>query len=288
MASKRYQNRAIGAWWAGHFEAWRRSGLSRAAYCREHQLSEQTFGRWLKKVGDADALQHKPLRKRKPPPRRSTSEVRKRAAQAFWAMHVEAQLWSGLSAAEYASAHRLSPYNLRKWRRQLDEQPLGIDWRELVHPSARPYDGPRLSTSAKAGKAESGLTITRREVRDGDGRSSRRTFSEAQKQAIVAETEVPGATVSAVARRHGVVTSVLFRWRAQRGLGQGERAQLARVRLTGDGAKAAGEIPATAIALPIPEGAVAVDLDDGRRVFAPPGSNPDAVRQFVAEREAAR
>jgi transposase-like protein len=288
VASKRYQNRAIGAWWAGHFEAWRRSRLSRAAYCRKHELSEQTFGRWLKKIGDADALQHKPSRKQKPPPRSATNEVRNRAAQAFWAMHLEAQLWSGLSAAEYASAHRLSPHSLRKWRRQLDETPLGIDWRALVHPSARPYEGPRLSTSAKAEKAESGLTITRREVRDGDGRSSRRTFSEAQKRAIVAETEAPGATVSAVARRHGVVTSMVFRWRAQQGLGQDERAQLARVRLTSDGAKAAGEIPASAIPLPIPEGAVAVDLGNGRRVFAPPGSDPDAVRQYVAEREAAR
>ena len=288
MASKRYHNRAIRSWWAGHLEAWRRSGLSRAAYCQKHQLGPQIFARWLRRIGDAKALQHKPSRKRPPPPQRSTNEVRHRAAQAFWAMHLEAQLWSGLSAAEYASAHRLSPYSLRKWRRQLDEQPLGIDWRELVHPSARPYEGPRLSTSAKAGKAESGLTITRREVRDGDGRSCRRAFSDAQKQAIVAETEAPGATVSAVAKRHGVVTSMLFRWRAQQGLGQGERAQLVRVKLLGSGVAAAGEIPANTVPLPIPEGAVTVDLGEGRRVFAPPGSDPDAVRQYVKEREAAR
>jgi len=132
------------------------------------------------------------------------------------------------------------------------------------------------------------LTEAPRTLREGDGRSSRRTFSEEQKRAMVAETEAPGATVSAVARRHGVVTSMLFRWRAQMGLGQGERAQLARVRLTGEGLKAAGEIPATAIPLPIPEGAIAVDLGDGRRVFAPPGSDPDAVRRYVKEREATR
>lgn len=288
MASKRYQNRAMRTWWSVHIEAWRRSGLSRSAYCRDHRLKLGTFRNWLSKIGDADALLHKPSRKRERPPRRSSNAVRNKAAQAFWAMHLEAQLWSGLSAAEYASAHRLSPHSLRKWRRQLAEEPLGVDWRELVHPSARPHEGGRLSTSAKAEDAESGLTMTPRDLRDGDGRSNRRTFSEEQKLAIVAETQVPGATVSAVARRHGVVTSVLFRWRAQQGLGQGERAHLARVRLTGDGAKAAGEIPATAIALPIPEGAVAVDLGDGRRVFAPPGSDPDALRRYVAEREAAR
>jgi hypothetical protein len=37
--------------------------------------------------------------------------------------------------------------------------------------------------------------------------------------------------------------------------------------------------------LPIPPGAVAVELADGRRVFAPPGSDPEVVRQYIAERE---
>jgi transposase len=42
--------------------------------------------------------------------------------------------------------------------------------------------------------------------------STRRSFSKAQKRAIVAEIEL-GATVSEVARRHNVHTSLLFRWR---------------------------------------------------------------------------
>ncbi|MGO9473451.1 MAG: IS66-like element accessory protein TnpA [Rhodomicrobium sp.] len=43
--------------------------------------------------------------------------------------------------------------------------------------------------------------------------STRRSWSREQKQAIVAEVEVPGASVSQVARRHGVHASLLFRWR---------------------------------------------------------------------------
>ena len=58
--------------------------------------------------------------------------------------------------------------------------------------------------------------------------------------------------------------------------------------LVGEGLKAAGQPPTAGIPLPIPEGAVAVDLGDGRRVFAPPGSDPDEVRRYVAQREAAR
>jgi transposase len=42
--------------------------------------------------------------------------------------------------------------------------------------------------------------------------STRRSFTDAQKREIVAEIE-DGATVSEVARRHNVHTSLLFRWR---------------------------------------------------------------------------
>jgi hypothetical protein len=40
--------------------------------------------------------------------------------------------------------------------------------------------------------------------------------------------------------------------------------------------------------LPVPPGAIAVELADGRRVFAPAGSDPEAVRRYVTERENAR
>jgi transposase len=40
-----------------------------------------------------------------------------------------------------------------------------------------------------------------------------RRWSEAEKQAVVAEAERPGVNISAVARRHGIKPSLLFRWR---------------------------------------------------------------------------
>jgi len=45
--------------------------------------------------------------------------------------------------------------------------------------------------------------------------STRRAWSAEQKRAIVAEAEVAGATISAVARHHGVHASLLFRWRRE-------------------------------------------------------------------------
>ena len=43
--------------------------------------------------------------------------------------------------------------------------------------------------------------------------TTRRSWSQQQKRAIVAEVDVSGATVSEVARRHGIHSSLLFRWR---------------------------------------------------------------------------
>jgi transposase len=42
---------------------------------------------------------------------------------------------------------------------------------------------------------------------------ARRNWSDAEKDAIVAEAERPGVNISAIARRHGIKPSLLFRWR---------------------------------------------------------------------------
>ncbi|WP_316197054.1 transposase [Bradyrhizobium sp. SZCCHNS3053] len=97
------------------------------------------------------------------------------------------------------------------------------------------------------------------------------------------ETELPGAKVSAVARKHGIVTGLLFRWRAQFGIAQEKRSKLAHVVLPDDmpAARALRDL-----VRPL-EGMMAVDLADGRRVFAPADSDPDTVRAQIKGRETA-
>jgi len=46
----------------------------------------------------------------------------------------------------------------------------------------------------------------------------RRFFSDKENHAIALERDQPGASVSQVAREHGIVTGMLFRWRVQFGL----------------------------------------------------------------------
>ena len=54
MGSKHFENKARRLV-VVHIEAWRRSGLSRAKYCRHHRLTAATFGRWLSYLAGEEA-----------------------------------------------------------------------------------------------------------------------------------------------------------------------------------------------------------------------------------------
>jgi transposase-like protein len=106
-----------------------------------------------------------------------------------------------------------------------------------------------------------------------------------QKRATVQETEKPGVSVPQICRRHGVTTSMVFRWRIHFGLTARKTPRLATVALA-DGA--ANEPPALAALRDLvrpPDGTMAIELDDRRRVFVPAGSNPAAVKLQLAKGE---
>jgi transposase-like protein len=120
---------------------------------------------------------------------------------------------------------------------------------------------------------------------EADGRSNRRRFGDEQKRAIVQETEKPAVSGSQVCRRHGVAASMVFRWRVQFGLTARRAPQLPTVVLTKG---KANEVPALAALRDLvwpPDGMIAVELEDGRRVFAPIGSSPAEVERQLARKE---
>jgi transposase-like protein len=239
---RHYENKARRAFWLVHLEAWRQSGLTKARYCRDHRLDVGTFTRWLAQiVGAEEARKHseyqaelrreerRKRQQRKPRHRFAIStDMRSRAVQAFWAMHVEAMSWSGMSVRDYAAALCLSLTSLSKWRDRLQDGEVDVDWRAHLHPSARP-----VVSDITNGRA-AGQLLTRPTENDPPApvRPARRFFSDEDKRAIVQESEARGATVSAVARRHGLATGLLFRWRADAGLVPKRRAKLASVTLT--------------------------------------------------------
>lgn len=286
MNLRHFENKARQSWWLVHIEAWRQSGLDRTNYCRQNGLWKCTFDRWLKYLAGKEAarkhaeyqaeLRHqKKLEMREQRRKRRarlrfgvSTDERNRALQAFWAMHVEAMNWSGMGVREYAAALNLSPYALRKWRDRLDENEAEIDWRAHLHPSARPVVG----TSAIEATSELSLTAPPRDEPTPLRQPARRFFSDEEKRAIALESDQPGVSVSAVARKHGIVTGMLFRWRVQFDVAQKKRAKLASVTLPDD----MPAIRALQKLVRAPDGMMAVDLPDGRRLFAPEGSNADA------------
>lgn len=291
MNLRHFENKARQSYWVVHVEAWQRSGLTRTEYCRVHRLTKDTLDRWLKYfAGNEAARKHAEyqaeLRRQKRLEARAkwqkkrarlrfavSTDVRNRAVQAYWAMHVEAMNWSGMGVREYAAALHLSPTSLRTWRDRLDQGEVEIDWRAHLHPSARPV----VSTSASATPPESSLTADPKDDPGAPRQPVRRFFSDEEKQAIALESDRPGVSVSQVARKHGIVTGMLFRWRVQFGVAQKKRAKLAPVALTDD-------TPAALLLRDLvqpPDGMTAIDLPDGRRVFAPAGSDPAAVRAHL-------
>lgn len=291
MGPKHFENKARREWWSIHVEAWRRSGLGIRKYCRQHRLGENTFRRWLNVLADAKALQaqaellREERRQRHHKRRiRLSTGIRSKAVQAYWAMHVEAMNWSGMGLQAYAWAHGISRYSLRRWRDLIAAEEVQIDWRTHVHPSALRQISSGLSSAAKSAEAEQRLTASPIGDPSNEARTNRRRFSDDEKLAIVTESEFPGATAAEICRRHGIVTSMLFRWRVQHGFSKRPAAKLATVTVTGlqSGALVLSDL------LQPPDGMTVVELEDGRRVFVAENSDPDAVRRHVNERETAR
>ncbi len=56
------------------------------------------------------------------------------------------------------------------------------------------------------------------------GKRKRRSYAKAFKRRVVAETLEPGASVAAVARRHGLNTNMVFLWRGDPRFGPGRDA----------------------------------------------------------------
>ena len=160
--------------------------------------------------------------------------MRNRAVQAFWAMHVEAMSWSGMSVREYAAALHLSPTSLRKWRDLLD---VG----EVISTGERifiPQPVRSLALVLRGRRRKRALTAPPSGDPAPPRQLPRRFFSDEQKLAIALESEQPRVSVSQVARMHGIVAGLLFRWRVQFGVAQRQAREACARRCSADDAPA--------------------------------------------------
>ena len=107
---------------------------------------------------------------------------------------------------------------------------------------------------------------------------TRRKWSGAEKAAVVAETA--GSSVSSVARRYGIASSLVFRWRREFGEGGKKAKREARASFI----PVALPAPATApVAAAVPGGGVIeIELSGGRRVRVDGSVDLNALKRVIA------
>ena len=77
---------------------------------------------------------------------------------------------------------------------------------------------------------------------------------------------------------------MVFRWRAEFGLATRKAPQLATVALADGVANEPSALASLRDLVRPPDGMIAIELDDGRSVFAPAGSSPADVKRQLAKR----
>ena len=105
---------------------------------------------------------------------------------------------------------------------------------------------------------------------------TRRSWSTDEKRAILAEARASTTTISAVARRHGLHTSLLFRWRrdARNEEHAPPPAPPAFIPL---GLPAPASVPVADAA----SGAIEIEVAGGHRIRAEPGADPAVLRGVI-------
>lgn len=99
------------------------------------------------------------------------------------------------------------------------------------------------------------------------GVERRRRWSRDDKMRIIEETLAPGAVVTAIARRHGIATSLVFTWRRRARLATVASAgpRLVPVRVTAAAAENVPSVEAPA-AMPARKRRCLIEIGDGKRV----------------------
>lgn len=113
----------------------------------------------------------------------------------------------------------------------------------------------------------------------GEGSDRRRRWSLAEKLAVVAEASGPTTNMSAVARRHGITPTQLYRWKKDfRGATPASDAAAA-----GLGALAVREAAPDPSDPPAPgeDGLIEIHLLNGRRIKAPPSIDAETLAKII-------
>ncbi len=201
--------------------------------------------------------------------------------EAFWRFHHDEWARGTLNQREYCELHGLSLKRFGNWRDQFKSEDnvrkAGLLYRRggLKHMSEHMSD-------RDIGAMSPGYIPSARATPE-----ARRNFSLADKRRIVAEACRPGASLSAVARRHRITARLLFGWK--RDLAPPPEPVLLPVVVSDTVERSA--MPPPAMAVPIiverPVHEIEVELTGGRRVRFGRDTDPQTVRAMIAALEGA-
>jgi transposase-like protein len=208
--------------------------------------------------------------------------VKRLELECFWREHLKAWRDSDLNQREYCERHGLALKRFGNWRAKFKDKetfvPQNLLWRR----------GGGDRTSASARSREIPFTPVRK----------RRNYSDEDKRRLIEEATRENASVSGVARKYGISTDLMFRWRKQLGMGPMHRIVPVTIADTPDGladlsammaqpTKQAAPVIVDRTTVDRPSPAIEVELAGGRRLRFEQGTDPATIERLVSLLEGA-
>lgn len=130
--------------------------------------------------------------------------------EAFWRAHHEGWRLSDLNQREYCEAHGLPLKRFGNWRAKFKHDDAVATGKLLYRRGGGSGHMASHMTGRETGDTSTGYVPSAVAMPEG-----RRNFRVSDKKRIVTEATAPGASVSGVARKYGIDTRLVFRWKRQ-------------------------------------------------------------------------
>ena len=194
----------------------------------------------------------------------------------FWKEHLKAWRDSDLNQREYCERHGLALKRFGNWRAKFKDKET------FVPANLRYRRGGGLRPRSRTRSKEIAFAPMRK----------RRGYLDDDKRRIIEEACSEGRTVSSIARKYGITTSLLFRWRKQ--LGMEPMHRIVPVTIT-DAPDSLADLSAIANLTRQPAPAIVdrttpaieVELAGGRRLRFERNTDPATIERLVALLEGA-
>lgn len=198
--------------------------------------------------------------------------VRRLKLEAFWRAHLKGWRNSNLNQREYCELHGLPLKRFGNWRAEFKGEETYV---------------PQNLLYRRGGGDRTGASTKTRETHPPPMRR-RRNYSDADKRRLIEEASRENASVSGVARKYGISTDLMFRWRKQLGMGPMHRIVPVTITDTPDGLADLSIVTSRPTASRLPAQvdsaapAIEIELTGGRRLRFAGDTDPETIQRLVS------